>query len=207
MGVWGKKVQHRAGELLLTRKGGCTLLPPVKGNYCERFHRSHSDFVERQGLTPEWIRMEKLLVCPSMACSQHRRPFATPEDLVYHFEQLGIAPFWKIGWTPRAPVGGKAAAAAEPMLDALDALEALRLDEAKELPAPAPAPMTLVHVREHFNVVRDDDDALPTCMCCFDADPDIIALPCNHQARGQTEGTNSHALASTTRFSVELKLY
>jgi hypothetical protein len=175
-----------------------------QADHVPRFHRSHHDFVTSNDLTPEWIRREKLLKCPSLVCAQRGHTFATPDDLIYHFEELGIESFWKPGWCPRKEAGAEekkeedakkkkkeeqldtAAASSEAKQDDHDkstvaaaaALEDLRI---KDNDDGRPPPLIPIHVKEHFNILREDNGDFPECMCCFDADPDIIALPCSHQ--------------------------
>jgi len=151
-----------------------------QADYIPRMHRMHHDVAINNGLTPSWVRKNKLVRCPSMACSEHGRLFATPDDLIYHLAQLGIESFWSPDWRPRAlevveqkkSQDAAAAAAAAP-----NAIQESKANDNATL---------VVHVREHFNVVRDDEGALPQCICCFDGDADIIALPCSHQVLCQS---------------------
>jgi hypothetical protein len=165
-----------------------------QGAHVPRFHRSHHDFAISNGLTPEWIRSHHMVMCPSLVCAQHGQPFDTPDDLIYHFEQLGIESFWQPGWKPRAEVkeeeqkknvgalASAAAADADVDKNVSDALDALHVANQPAAAVAAPAPAIIqIRVKEHFNVMREDDGTFSLCMCCFDNDPDLICLPCSHQ--------------------------
>jgi hypothetical protein len=63
--------------------------------YTERFHWYHEFIVMNHLLTPEKVIKDNMTACPSLLCSKYK--FNTPEDLIQHFIELGIEPFWEPG--------------------------------------------------------------------------------------------------------------
>lgn len=63
--------------------------------YTERFHWHHESIVQEHNLTPEKVKKYNMTNCPSILCSKYK--FETSEDLIKHFTELGIEPFWKKG--------------------------------------------------------------------------------------------------------------
>lgn len=44
---------------------------------------------------PDYVRENNITKCPSWACNQ--KTFNSPEDLIKHYQELGIEPFWEKG--------------------------------------------------------------------------------------------------------------
>ncbi len=65
-------------------------------------HLMHEKIVEQTELTPEKVLEYGLTSCPSVICNESERVF-TPDELVDHFNALGIEPFWQKGETPKPP--------------------------------------------------------------------------------------------------------
>lgn len=63
--------------------------------YTPSYHKLHEDIVTELGLTENKIKEEKIKKCPSWICKEPE--FNSPEDLIKHFQRLGIIPFWKLG--------------------------------------------------------------------------------------------------------------
>lgn len=66
------------------------------GKLTHGFHQFHEISVKELKLTPEKIIKENLAKCPSLICDKKNYIFR-PEELINHFEILGIEPFWKQG--------------------------------------------------------------------------------------------------------------
>jgi len=60
------------------------------------FHKFHENVVEEMGLTPQKVKDINLTKCPSVVCDKHSKKF-TPDELIQHFQLLGIKPFWEPG--------------------------------------------------------------------------------------------------------------
>lgn len=63
--------------------------------YTPSYHKLHEDIVQELGLTENKIKTENIKKCPSMICKEPE--FHSPDELITHFQRLGIEPFWKIG--------------------------------------------------------------------------------------------------------------
>lgn len=66
------------------------------GKYTFRFHTEHEDAINRLKLTPESVKDKKLKYCPSYVCDKSDVEFE-PEELINHFKELGLTPFWQPG--------------------------------------------------------------------------------------------------------------
>lgn len=67
--------------------------------YTPFFHQRHQGYIDmHHAKAIEKYKEDKNITCPIFGCS---KPFPSYEELVYHFEELGIEPFWKPGWTPK----------------------------------------------------------------------------------------------------------
>ena len=81
------RVEERLSTLALKRH------LRVHRSYVPGLHQMHETIVRESELTPAKVLQYKLTRCPSVVCSEGAREF-TPEQLVDHFKQLGIEPFW-----------------------------------------------------------------------------------------------------------------
>lgn len=63
--------------------------------YIERFHWHHEAIVKSKNLTPEKVIENNMISCPSIICSKYK--FKSSGDLINHFIELGIEPFWEKG--------------------------------------------------------------------------------------------------------------
>ena len=63
--------------------------------YTPSYHKLHEDIIEEMKLTEENIKEIGMKKCPSWICKEEE--FHSPEDLIKHFQRLGLKPFWKIG--------------------------------------------------------------------------------------------------------------
>ena len=63
--------------------------------YTPSFHLSHEESVQIHNFTPEKVLTLNITKCPSWLCDT--KDFSTSQDLIKHFQILGIKPFWKQG--------------------------------------------------------------------------------------------------------------
>lgn len=63
--------------------------------YTPSYHKLHEDIIEELGLTENKIKIDGIKKCPSIICKEPE--FHSSEELIKHFQRLGIIPFWKIG--------------------------------------------------------------------------------------------------------------
>ena len=63
--------------------------------YTPSYHKLHEDIIQELGLTEDKIKIENIKKCPSWICKEPE--FNSPEELIKHFQRLGIIPFWKQG--------------------------------------------------------------------------------------------------------------
>jgi len=63
--------------------------------YTRNYHKLHEDMIKDLKLTEEKILSENIKKCPSLLCNE--TGITTPEDLIKHFQRLGLEPFWKKG--------------------------------------------------------------------------------------------------------------
>jgi hypothetical protein len=63
--------------------------------YTPSYHKLHEDIITELELTEDKIKKDKIKKCPSWICKEPE--FNTPEDLIKHFQKLGLIPFWKNG--------------------------------------------------------------------------------------------------------------
>jgi hypothetical protein len=62
--------------------------------YTEGYHWAHEEALYCI-VGPDNVRNKKLTKCPAYACNH--KSFNTPEELIHHWELLGIEPFWQKG--------------------------------------------------------------------------------------------------------------
>lgn len=63
--------------------------------YIPSYHKLHEDIIQELQLTENKIKEENIKKCPSWICKEPE--FHSPEELIIHFQKLGILPFWKLG--------------------------------------------------------------------------------------------------------------
>ena len=63
--------------------------------YTPSYHKLHEDIVQELQLTENKIKEDGIKKCPSWICKEPE--FHSPEELITHFQKLGILPFWKSG--------------------------------------------------------------------------------------------------------------
>ena len=63
--------------------------------YTPNYHKFHEETVAEHKLTEQIILDTKLTKCPAIICKISK--FNTPQDLITHYQELGILPFWKKG--------------------------------------------------------------------------------------------------------------
>jgi hypothetical protein len=63
--------------------------------YTPSYHKLHEDIVQELQLTEDKIKKDGLKKCPSWICKEPE--FQSAEELITHFQKLGITPFWKQG--------------------------------------------------------------------------------------------------------------
>lgn len=63
--------------------------------YTQGYHYYHERAVEILKLTPESVLKNNLTKCPSYVCNS--KEFSKAENLITHFTNLGISPFWQVG--------------------------------------------------------------------------------------------------------------
>lgn len=60
--------------------------------YTRGYHEEHETALI--DMTPESVREQNMTKCPSFICSTNHDEFKCPDDLIKHFADLGIQPFW-----------------------------------------------------------------------------------------------------------------
>lgn len=65
------------------------------GCYTPCYHLIHEQSIESAKLTPAYVMEHKLTKCPAYICKQNS--YETPDELISHFQELGIKPFWTPG--------------------------------------------------------------------------------------------------------------
>jgi len=121
-------------------------------NFTQGFHKSHEMIINELKLTPDVVKAVKLRKCPSIICDKPQL-FDTPEDLIYHFQELGLPPFWHVGW--------------------------IKVEKKQDITSDAITKDTVKEINEHVNIVEEKDNN--TCICCMEERRNIVCFPCNHQ--------------------------
>jgi len=91
--MWCKCQHADCGKMF--KKASDLVAHLVKNNvYTQGYHLEHENAVKRLDLTTEKVIEEKMFRCPSTMCNFISE---NPQQLIDHFQQLGIEPFWKVG--------------------------------------------------------------------------------------------------------------
>lgn len=131
-------------------------------SYIHGMHKSHEYITSVEYgwgfLKPvEIIKKNKLTQCPALICNKKHVIFTT-EELIYHFQELGISPYWSPGWKPKLAISEPPKAQ-------------INLTEKKE---------KLIVLSEMMNIIEEGTDS-SLCICCLVNRRNIIFFPCNHQ--------------------------
>jgi len=140
-------------------------LNSVITNFVPKFHSSHANLM----LNSAYVLEKKLTRCPSFICDKKHIVF-TPEQLVYHFEELGIPGFWYKGWKPIVKID----VVKEELLAKNKKKEALEYNEKS-----SNAKITLVSEHPYISSDAENDT---TCLCCCDAKSNVVFTKCGHQS-------------------------
>ena len=165
-------------------------------DFIQGLHRSHALIVESMKLTPELILQEKKKYskCPSLVCNKSHLAL-TALELIYHFEELGIAPFWKPGWTPKTKtelleLKKEGLKEEENELKEKEQVEEKEEEKKEEIIIPSPPipQLVIINIDNHLNIHRENEDYEETkqtdkneCICCYDSRRNIVFMPCLHQ--------------------------
>ncbi len=66
--------------------------------YTRGFHQEHENALKGflpGGLTIEYVKNNNMTKCPSYICQANGDNFECPDDLIKHFADIGISPFWQ----------------------------------------------------------------------------------------------------------------
>ncbi|AYV80972.1 MAG: hypothetical protein Harvfovirus12_8 [Harvfovirus sp.] len=116
----------------------------------------------------EIIKKNGLTQCPALICNKKNQVFTT-DELVYHFQELGIRPYWTAEWKAKVV-------------------------EEKAPTGKAPSEKPIVVLNEMMNII-DEGLESSLCICCLNNSRNIVFFPCNHQiicfdCEKQLESTN-----------------
>jgi hypothetical protein len=74
------------------------------GCYTPNYHVCHEEIVlQNNKITPKYFIENKITTCPSWICKN--KNFVSPEEVIEHFQELGIYPFWQEGITIKPKTG------------------------------------------------------------------------------------------------------
>lgn len=127
------------------------------------YHHWHEDYIQRHSASDIYsmeqdTKHKGKWECPVFCCSQE---FGTFPELIYHFESLGIAPFWKPGWQPKP--------------------HKLPVESHKQIPVPVNFQDKLV-LQSHIQIKESSLQIQENmCICCEEEVQEIVFLPCGHR--------------------------
>lgn len=123
-------------------------------NFKDYYHCFHEELIQMNYITPDKIMLQNITKCPSLNC---KIAYSIPEELIYHFEELGIIPFWYTGWKPK---------------DFEDNANNIKLNEIKV--------QDNINLKEIISINDEINDDL-LCVCCLSNFKNAICIPCGHQ--------------------------